>query len=525
MFDPLKVKTRVILHTSAAFAVGLGAAYGLGWAGPNQTMPTLVTEPQVDPVVVAPALDLSSAFVATSEAVTPAVVRVETKRNRPVQRLSSPWGQDEIPEQFRRFFNPPSNQEREEQFFPRPQEISGGSGFIVSREGYILTNNHVVDGANGITVHLQDGRRFPADLVGTDPFTDVAVIKIEGEGLPALSIGSAEDVRVGEWVLAIGNPGFRGPADQLDYTVTAGIVSAKNRSLNLLRRGLRSQDGEDRSGFAIESFIQTDAVINPGNSGGPMVNLRGQVVGINTAIASATGYYQGYGFAVPIDLAEKAMTDLIKYGRVMRPYLGVGMNSITPEDAEVYRLPSVGGALVQSVADDGPAEKAGLRQEDVIVAMDGKAITASNELSQEIFEKRPGDEVTIRVYREGEPLDVKVRLGSAPIHEEGAASPRRTAQADEKLGIRVEDLTSSMAQRLGYEATEGVVVSDVQMGGAASRRGIRPGDLILMINRQEVSSAREVRKILDKAEAGGVVSFRLSDPKGQTRIVNLRVPL
>jgi serine protease Do len=244
--------------------------------------------------------------VAIAETVTPAVVRIETSRTR---RAASRGQTPPVPEEFRQFFR-----------MPDPGQSapvrSGGSGFLVSEDGYILTNDHVVAGAEEIRVFLQDRREFSATLVGADPTTDVAVIKIESGSLPSMSFGSSDAVRVGEWVLAVGNPGF-GSGNQLDYTVTAGIVSAKGRPLGLINNELRIR-GNENSQFAIEDFIQTDAVINPGNSGGPLVDLRGQVVGINSAIASETGYYQGYGFAIPIDLARRVMEDLIEYGVVRR---------------------------------------------------------------------------------------------------------------------------------------------------------------------------------------------------------------
>ena len=306
MYDPLRNKLKVALVTIFSCLSGLGIASGIGWTNtPYSNSPMTSSEPQISQEAVQPALDLSDAFVNVAETVTPAVVRIEarkqvaSRRNQNTNPFSNPF--------FRRDENPQ----------PRPDQVAGGSGFIVSDDGYILTNNHVVTDATSLTVFLQDRRSFPATLVGQDPFTDVAVIKIEGDNLTKLHFGDSEQLRVGEWIVAIGNPGFGGTSSPLDYTVTVGIVSAIGRPLQLLQREL-AQDEEtaNNRGFAIEDFIQTDAVINPGNSGGPMVNLKGQVVGINSAIASRTGFYQGYGFAIPIDLARRVMEDLVDYGVV-----------------------------------------------------------------------------------------------------------------------------------------------------------------------------------------------------------------
>ncbi len=342
MFDPLRAKARVILTVAIGVIGGLVLASGLGWTGPSYAMPSVSHAPQVREEAVRPALDLSEAFANTAEAVTPAVVRIEVTSTRPVQS---------IPEEFRPFFNMPESEQPQDRL-----QQGGGSGFLISKDGYILTNDHVVGDADEIRVYLTDGRYFTASLVGTDPTTDVAVIKIDTDDLPFLSLGSSDGLRVGEWVLAIGNPGFGGGAARaadLDYTVTAGIVSAKGRPLRLLRSELQQNPnfGAD-AGFAIEDYIQTDAVINRGNSGGPMVNILGQVVGINSAIFSPSGTYVGYGFAIPIDLAGRVMEDLIEFGRVRRAWLGVQIEEIALEDQEALQ-PTAGGGCVGPGSDRG----------------------------------------------------------------------------------------------------------------------------------------------------------------------------
>jgi serine protease Do len=475
-------------------------------------MPTLVDEPQVSEAAVKPALDLSDAFIAVSEEVTPAVVRIETTRSR---RMA----QSQVPEAFRRFF---PDQEQG----PSTPQISGGSGFIVSADGYILTNNHVVDDAETITVILNDRRTFTATVVGTDPTTDVAVIKIDEPALPTLSFGESDAVRVGEWVLAVGNPGYGGGSSPLDYTVTAGIVSAKGRPLQLINRELlRDPDlSQDLAGFAIEDFIQTDAVINPGNSGGPLVDLRGQVIGINSAIASNSGYYQGYGFAVPIDLARRVMEDLIEYGRVRRAYLGIRMETVTPEDAEVFGLESVAGAVIQDVTEGTPALEAGLRFQDVVVAVDGEPVRNSNDLQQRIARRRPGENITLRVFRDGSARDIQIRLGEAPFNEVGPPPPVAEARMEEKIGIEVLDMTEELASRFGFEDAAGPIINDVLPNGPAFRRGIGPGWRILEINRVPVVDADDVQNVFRDVAPGDVVSLVLEDPDGGTRIVNVRVP-
>ena len=510
MYDPLRAKAKVAFFSVAAFLTGLVAAANLGWTSTSDAMPVVEESPQVARESVQPALDLSEAFINVSDAVTPAVVRIEAVR-RPEA------GQQQVPEQFRRFFGDPDG--------TIPQ-VAGGSGFIVSTDGYILTNDHVVSGAEQLTVFFPDRRYFEARLIGTDPFTDVAVIKIDvDEDLPTLSLGNSDEVRVGEWVLAIGNPGF-GAGNQLDYTVTAGIVSARGRGLGLINRGLR-REGVDNSiaGFAIEDYIQTDAVINPGNSGGPMVDIRGRVLGINSAIASDTGFFQGYGFAIPINLARRIMEDLVEYGQVRRAQLGVQIDEVDLDDAEAYGLPSVQGVLIQAITAGGPAESADLQQGDVIVAIDGDPVAYVGQLQGMVTMRRPGDRVTVTVYRDRSPRDVSLRLGEATLTEEVIASrPVEGPPAEARLGIVVEDMTADLARDFGYDEVEGVVITRVQIASPANRRGLGPSQRILEINGRQTESREDVAEILDSAEAGSVVQFVIELPDGSSRVVNVRVP-
>jgi serine protease Do len=373
------MRKRTAMGTLAvAGGVLVGAALHAGLVTTEQVFAadeptTALAQPPVDR---GPVESLSTAFADLAEQVTPSVVQIQV--------LLPPNGvgarEDlQIPEEFRRFFDMPFGAPGP---LPDQPRMGGGSGFLVSSDGYIVTNNHVVGEADRVTVTLNDRRVFDAELVGADPTTDVAVIKIDADHLPSLAWGSSDRLRVGEWVMAVGNPGFGDGL--LEYTVTTGIVSAKGRPLRLINRDLQADPryGQKLSGYAIENFIQTDAVINPGNSGGPLVDIEGHVVGITSAILSTDGYFQGYGFAIPSDLAGHVARNLIEHGSVRRAWLGLSMTAVTPEDAEVWGLPSVQGAVVQSVTDDSPASRAGLEVGDVIVRLGDEPIRKSGQLQE-----------------------------------------------------------------------------------------------------------------------------------------------
>ncbi len=521
MHDPLSSKAKVIFYTGIAFLFGLGIASGFGWTESSLAMPVVEEAPQINAEAVRPARDLSDAFVNLADVVTPAVVRVEARR--PLALRS----RGDVPEQFRRFFEPEMPPQPGPDRSPNGSQWAGGSGFIFSSDGYILTNNHVVEGADAVRIAFSDRRVVEARVVGADPFTDVAVVKVDmDEALPTLSFGDSDDLKVGEWILAIGNPGFSGGAGELDYTVTAGIISARGRGLQLIQRELQGEFGRDSElpGSAIEDFIQTDAVINPGNSGGPMVDIEGRVVGINSAIASTTGFYQGYGFAIPINLARRVMEDLVEYGSVRRPRLGVQIVDVEPEDAEVYGLPNVSGVLIQGVPGDGPASDAGLEAEDVIVALDGEPVAYVGQLQGKVAMYRPGDRVEVTVYRDGSPRDFTIRLGEAPLDEVAAAPENRAEAAEERLGIFVSDLDQELADDMGFEDAQGAVITQVVRGSAANRRNLFPGDRILEVNDSEIASAADVRDALAAVEGGQVVRFLVERSDGSSRVVNVRIP-
>jgi serine protease Do len=501
MLDPVRSKVKLLAFAGIAFGGGVLVASGLDLTAGSHAATVFQQPPTRQDVK--PVADLSEAFISISESVTPAVVSIDTEhRGRGGAKNA------QVPEEFRRMF--PQFRIPDDD---APQEARG-SGFITTSDGYIVTNNHVVEGATKIDVVFQDHRHLRARVIGADPLTDIAVIKVEASGLPTVRLGSSENARIGEWVLAIGNP------LDLGTTVTSGIISAKGRALPILRQTSGSR-------WAIEDFIQTDAPINPGNSGGPLVNLRGEVVGVNSAIASPTGFYSGYGFAVPIDLARRVADDLVRFGRVRRPALGVSITEVTPEDAEVFRLARIEGVVAQDFQGESPARRAGLQQGDVIVAVDGKKVERVGQFQRIVASYHPGDEVTLDVIRYGDSRKVRVQLMEAPPtpNRPGAASGTAAApEADaSKLGVAVVPLTPDIAQQLGYgNSASGIVISDLAPYGPAARAGLQKGTRILAVDGQAVNDVEGFRQVMGRKRAGQVVS--LSVQAGASRsIVNIRL--
>lgn len=412
-------------------------------------------------------------FTQLAQQLSPAVVNIAssstTSTPDPSQLFPGPFGA------------PPEFWEPFERFFPRrPQkQRSLGSGFFINQDGYILTNNHVVEKADQITVRLSDEREFKARIIGRDSKTDIAVIKIDNApNLSVVTLGDSDELKVGEWVVAIGNP------FGLEHTVTAGIVSAKGRFL-----GTGSYD----------QFIQTDAAINPGNSGGPLINLRGEVVGINTAIFSRTGGNIGIGFAIPINLAKELLPELEAKGKVTRGWLGVLIQRVTPEIAESLNLSKPEGALVASVEDNSPAAQGGVKVGDVIVEFDGHKIKDSTELPLLVARTPVGKQVTVKVLRGGSTVTLEIKVGELKDEEEG---PQRGAPGEEELGMTVQPLTPEIAESLGLSRDiKGVVVSRVEPGSPAEEAGLRRGDVILELNREPVKDVSSFRKAL-KASVG-----------------------
>jgi serine protease Do len=404
------------------------------------------------------------------EKVAPTVVTIRSERRvRAAQQF--PFAQDEF---FQRFFGDRMPQQ------PQPRREGGlGSGVIVSADGYVLTNHHVVDGAEEITVELTDGRSFKADVVGTDAPSDLAVLKIDGRNFPALPLGNSDQVRVGDVVLAVGNPMGVG------QTVTIGIISAKGRATGL-------GDG------SFEDFLQTDAPINHGNSGGALVNTRGELVGINSQILSPSGGNIGIGFAIPANMAQNVFRSLITDGRVHRGMLGVTVQAVTPDLARSLRLASVGGALVNSVQPDGPADDAGLERGDVITAINGTKVSDSNALRNHIAALKPGTKASLTVVRDGREQTMTATLGELPSRHANA-TPTEDAADRSGAGLSVEPLTRDTARRLGIDATGGLVVTNVDPSGPAADAGFRRGDVIREVDGKKVEDAASLRRELARA--------------------------
>jgi serine protease Do len=438
--------------------------------------------------LVAQGKDLLPNFADLAEKQGPAVVNVSTTQTVHTQGVP-PGSEDDPFNDFFRRFGPPQP--------PRDYESrSLGSGFIISQDGYILTNSHVVEAADDITVRLTDKREFKAKVIGSDRRTDVAVLKIEAAGLPAVSVGDPNKLRVGEWVVAIGSPfGF-------DNSVTAGIVSAKGRSL-------------PQENFV--PFIQTDVAINPGNSGGPLFNLAGEVVGINSMIFSRTGGFMGLSFAIPIDVAVDVAKQLQATGRVSRGRIGVVIQEVTKELAESFGLPKPSGALVNSVEKGSPADKAGILPSDVILKFDNKEVTASNELPRIVAATKPGSKASVQVWRKGERKDLQIVVAETPderVVKRQQPSKKSSGETLAKLGLTASDLSADQKNELGI--ANGVVVENAD--GAAARAGIRRGDVIQAVNNQEVKSVEDLNRMLSPVDRSRTVALLIKRGEGSVYI-------
>jgi serine protease Do len=463
------LKTRIIIAMLAISVLGIG--YGMSSAVKTSPNPNVSAAGNSGaPVVSNPGVPMVPAsFSELAEEVKPGVVNIQVTKK--VQNAGfvvpnfpgNPFGDDSP---FGRFFegNPPTEQKQQ----------GTGSGFIVDREGYIITNNHVVEGAERIRVKLSDGQEYDAEIAGVDPKTDLAVIKINGAvDLHPLNLGNSENLEVGSWVVAVGSP------FGLEQTVTQGIVSGKGRVIG--------------SG-PYDDFIQTDASINPGNSGGPLINMKGEVIGINTAIYPSG---QGIGFAIPIDMAKNIVPQLEKKGSVTRGWLGVGIQEITPALEKSFGLKDSKGVLVADVFNGGPAEKAGIERGDVITRFDGKEVTGMRDLSRIVASTSVGKTVDLALLRDGKAIELSVKLGEM----EGA---KKTSQLPSRknLGISVQNVTPEMAQDLGLETDSGVVVRSVEPGSPAADAGIQPGDVIREVNRKPVNDVQDFIRKIDRVGSG-----------------------
>ncbi len=440
-------------------------------------------------------------FADLAEKLSPTVVNIYTTQTVAVS--SSPhqffFPDDmEIPEPFKRFFGMPDRPEKAPK--REMKRTSLGSGVIVTADGYILTNNHVVEEADEIHVTLNTFEEFEATIVGRDPKSDVALIKIEPTAdLPFVSFGDSDKLRVGEWVLAIGNP------FGLQKTVTAGIVSAKGRAINNESYG---------------NFIQTDASINPGNSGGPLFNLKGEMVGVNTAIFSRTGGNIGIGFAIPVNMAKNVFAQLKEHGKVTRGWLGVMIQQVTSDLAENFGLDRPIGALVGQVVPDSPADKAGVKSGDVIIKYNGKEVSQMSMLPAMVANTSVGEKAKLLLIRDGKKQNLTVEIGK--MDDEAAVLTDTQTGKSKKLGMAVQELTPKLAESLGIEDSQGLIVTDINSGSAAAEAGINRGDIILEINRDKVESISQYKKALQAAQEKKSILL-LVKRDGHTRFVVIEI--
>jgi serine protease Do len=402
-----------------------------------------------------------SDFTIAAEMSVEAVVHVKTKAFR--EGSGNPF--------FDYFFGAPENSDE-------PRVVGYGSGVILTSDGYIVTNNHVIEGSQEVEVVLNDRRAFDATVVGTDPTTDIAVLKIKSSNLPFLEFGNSDLLRLGEWVLAVGNP------YNLTSTVTAGIVSAKARNINILRGAL-----------ALESFIQTDAAVNPGNSGGALVNTRGELVGVNAAIASRTGAFTGYSFAIPVSIVQKVTKDIIEYGAVQRAILGVTIVELDAEQAKNYNLDEIKGVLVTGLRPEGAAIDAGIEVHDVIMAINGVKVNSPAELQEQVSRYRPNDKISVTLNRKNKKIQMEVVLRNT---QGGTGIVEKKIEIS-SLGASFDKVTSGDKQNLGISS--GVKVTDIR-GGKFRSAGIREGFIVTEINNESVDSVEDIEKILDDSDGG-----------------------
>jgi serine protease Do len=495
-FQYLTRKTKVFA-ASALLLVGMA-----GWGAARASQKFFTPGVHIAMKMADPAEGPSrTGFAPVVKTVLPDVVNISTSKvvKTPDMDQFQPDTPDDLPPFFQQFFGRqfgPDNRH----MMPREQsrrENSLGSGVVVSPDGYILTNNHVVDGATDVKVTFSDKRQLPAKVVGTDPKTDIAVLKVQGSDFPAITIGDSSKVEVGDYALAIGDPFGVG------QTVTMGIISAKNRG------NLGIEDYED--------FIQTDAPINPGNSGGALINDRGELVGINTAILShGSGGNEGIGFAIPINMARSVMTQILDHGKVNRAYLGIMVQDVTPGIQKAMNLKDMKGVLVGDVNASGPAQHSGIQRGDVITEINGKAMSDSRELRNTISMMTPDSTVDLKLMRNGSPMDVKVKLGELPADGEQAKAEGESS--DKALdGVKLETLDSQTARQLNLPATTtGVVVMDVSPASPLASSGLQRGDVIQEVNHQPVKNVAELEEAVRKA--GGNPLF-LVNRQGSTLFI------
>ena len=425
---------------------------------------------------------ISKGFSNVAKAATPAVVYIESQTTEKKQEISTRKSPSENPfdyfsdDFFNRFFGFPFEKKQ-----PKSTDTVRGSGFLISKDGYIVTNNHVVENATKVNVTLHNGQKIVATVVGMDAKTDLAVIKIEGDNNPFLAFGDSDKLEVGDWAIAVGNP------FGLQTSLTVGVVSAKGRSQ------LHIADFED--------FIQTDAAINPGNSGGPLLDVESEVIGVNTAIVSGSGGYIGIGFSIPSNMAKQIVNQLINEGQVTRGFLGVTLQPIDSDLVSFYKLKNVQGALVTDVVKGSPADLGGLKQEDVILSYNGAPVDNLSGFRYHVSLMKPDSKLKLKVFRDGKEMELTVTVAQLP-QETAAAAPNMPTH---KVGIQVQELTPELAQKLGFHDVKGVVISQVTPGSPAAASAIKPGNLILAVNRKKVSNLAEYSAAMTEASKEGRV--------------------
>ncbi|MBN1272254.1 MAG: Do family serine endopeptidase [Candidatus Aminicenantes bacterium] len=430
-------------------------------------------------------------FVSIVEKVKQSVVRVEAHK---VEKVGTRGIDTPFEDFWDRFFGIPREQER--------HSIAYGTGFFISPDGYILTNNHIAENSNEVLIYTYSGKEYKAEIVGLDSRSDLALLKVDDKNLSFIALGDSDILKVGEWVVAIGNP------LGMTYTVTAGIVSAKGRNL---------------SNDAYQNFIQTDAAINRGNSGGPLLNMGGEVIGINTLILAPSGGNIGIGFAIPANLAKSVIQQLKEKGRVIRGYLGVIVSPVNEEIKDFLKLNSKEGALVNSVESNTPADKAGIRTYDVIVEIDGVPVKDDNDLKFKIAEIEPGRKVPIEVIRDGKRKILEAKLTELDTEEEQETS----SPSGKDLGIGVQELTPSLASRYRLQTKEGLMIVEIEKGSIAQRKGLLVGDIILEANRVTVTSYNQLKKVIDGLNPGDPLLLKVRRERSgasQDFLVSLRIP-
>ncbi len=503
----------------AKLNIAFGQGGGITLGGPTPSIPQSATLESIN-----------TSFKAVAKAIQPTIVSIKIKTEAPKQKEHAQNNQGDNNNPFKFFFHSPNGGgDDEDNPFSMPERQGPseglGSGIIVTSDGYILTNNHVVDNAakkGGIMVKLTNKHEYEGRVIGTDPTTDLAVIKIEAIGLPVAALGNSDDLSVGELVLAVGNP------LGLESTVTTGIVSSLGRSINIFDE-VRSKTGN----YSIANFIQTDAAINPGNSGGGLFNAKGQVIGVNAAIATSTGMFAGYGFAIPINLAKTVATDIIKTGHVNRGYIGVGIKAIDQTEAEALGLDVPRGVRIDNVVKGGAGEAAGLKEGDVILSVDGQETNESNQLQGLIAVHHAGDNVTLKIWREGKEIEKNVKLRprtdiAAVDNDEDngkgtvEAEPMKETATIDNIGVTIRNLNTSEKDK--YDTKGGVYITNVVPGSEAYDRGLGlVGKVVTAVDQKPVKNVSEFETVMNKCK-GRSIGVTVIDDKGDKRFIAIRVP-